>query len=390
MPAPRTRRCFVIMPYGERTDVASVVVDFDRIYRDILAPTIESAGMECIRCDQIDEAGHIHRRMFEQIWKCEVAVADLSLLNPNVFYELGMRHALRRSVTVLIRRKGTAVPFNLGNLSVLEYDETDAGQLADFRRRLVRYIETGLRDGHTDNVVSEVLALRISDSPKPIGVRRVYSHPLSARPGKAIHVITGDLREIHDIDVWVNSENTNMQMARFYEPFVSSVIRYEGAEKSVTGRVREDTIQDELHRLMDGEHSVPPAHVLATGAGRLRQTNGVRQVFHAAAVAGGVGVGYRVVEAVERCVTNALKLADSPEFSSAGLRSILFPLLGISTPLRSQRDTVQSLFAAAIGYLENYPASGIDDVYFLAWTEDERDLCLDILAADPAVRAVPG
>lgn len=389
MAQARSRNCFVIMPYGERTDVAGVNVDFDRIYREILCPTIESLSIDSVRCDEIDEAGHIHRRMFEQIWRSEVAVVDLSLLNPNVFYELGMRHALRRSVTVLIRRKGTNVPFNLANLSVLEYVETDAKSLADFKRKLVRYIKAGLEDRHTDNVVSEVLALRISDSPKPIGTRKVYNHILPGSPGKSIHVITGDLREIHGIDVWVNSENTNTQMARFYEPFISSVIRYEGAEKTVTGRVKEDTIQDELHRLMGGEQSVPPAHVLATTAGRLSQTNGVKHVFHAAAVTGSIGVGYRVVEAVERCVTNALKLADSAAFADGRLRSILFPLLGISTPLRSERETVQSLFAAAIGYLANYPASRIDEVYFLAWTEAELDLCLSMLAAEPAVQALP-
>jgi O-acetyl-ADP-ribose deacetylase (regulator of RNase III) len=378
------------MPYGKPVDLAGVTVDFDNIYRTILSPTIEALGLDCVRCDEEDEAGHIHRRMFQQLWKAEVAVADLSLLNPNVFYELGVRHALRRSVTVLIRRKGTDVPFNVGNLSVIEYDENDAAGLVEFRSRLARFIQAGLQDGHTDNVVSEVLSLRISDTPQPITLRQVFRHTLRSQPGKTIKVITGDLREIHGIDIWVNSENTNMQMARFYEPFVSSVIRYEGAEKSATGRVTRDTIQDALHALMDGESSVPPAQVLATTAGQLQRTNGVRQVFHVAAVAGTMGVGYVVIERVERCVTNALKLAHSPPHAGDGLRSILFPLLGISTPLRSPREAVEALFDAAIGYLTNYPSSTIDEVYFLAWTAAELDLCLSILAGNAAVEAVAG
>src|SRR5260370_12742696 len=98
-----------------------------------------------------------------------------------------------------------------------------------------------------------------------------------------------------------------MQMARYYDFSVSSVIRYEGAEKTVTGHIKHDLINDELEGLMDGEYSVPPAHVIATSSGQLRQKNGVKRVFHVAAVDGGIGQGYRVGESVERFVANALK-----------------------------------------------------------------------------------
>jgi hypothetical protein len=178
-----------------------------------------------------------------------------------------------------------------------------------------------------------------------------------------------------------------MQMARYYEPSVSSVIRYEGAEKTITGRVKEDTINNELQQLMAGEHSVPPAHVIPTGAGQLEATNQVKRIFHVAAVAGTLAQGYRVIEGVEQCVTNALRLADASPPGSA-LQSILFPLLGISTPLRSERDTVQSLFTAATSYLTNFPGSRIQEIYFLAWSEAELDLCQSVLAGDRAVAYV--
>lgn len=383
-----SRTCFVVMPFGQKTDVDGTRVDFDRIYDDFIAPTVRAAGLACERCDRIDEAGNIHRRMFQLIWTAYVAVVDISLLNPNVFYELGIRHALHRSVTILIRRKGTGVPFNVSNLDVVEYDETDPASLAAARRKILNSIKAGYERGHVDNYVSEVLDLSITDIPKRIAERRTYWYEICGVPGKRLCVITGDLRNIQGIDIWVNSENTNMQMARYYDFSVSSVIRYEGAERTVTGQVKIDSINDELQALMDGAYSVPPAHAMATSSGQLWAKNGVRRVFHVAAVEGGIGQGYRVIESVERCVTNALKLADSATAGHDDLHSILFPLLGIGTRLRSPRDTVRSLLVEAHSYLRDYPRSRIDDVYFLAWSEAELELCRSILAGDAAVTEI--
>jgi len=382
------KTCFVIMPFGEKTDVQGSRVNFDRIYDEFIVPVLESAGLTCERSDRIDEAGNIHRRMFQLIWEADVALVDLSLLNPNVFYELGIRHALRRSVTILIRRKGTRVPFNVSNLDVIEYDETDDQRLEAARKKILNAVKAGSEHGHIDNYVSEVLGLSITDIPKPVSERRIFRYAIDGAGAKKLCIITGDLRNIQGIDIWVNSENTNMQMARYYDFSVSSIIRYEGAEKTITGRVKRDLINDELESIMDGEYSVPPAQVIATSSGLLKQGNGVKRIFHVAAVEGGIGTGYRVVESVDQCVTNALKLADSDTFADEGLRNILIPLLGIGTRLKSPRDTVRSLFVAALSYLRDYPSSRIEDVYFLAWSEAELDLCRSILSGDERIKEI--
>src|SRR3954447_2063671 len=329
------KTCFVIMPFGGKRDVQGALVDFDQIYDKFVIPTVTAAGLVCERCDRMDETGNIHRRMFQLIWAADVALVDLSLLNPNVFYELGIRHALRRSSTILMRRKGTGVPFNVSNLDVIEYDETDAAGLDAVRAKILNAIRSGYERGHVDNYVSEVLNLSIHDVPRPLRERRTYRYAVQGADGKRLSVVTGDLRNIQGIDIWVNSENTNMQMARYYDFSVSSVIRYEGAERTLAGHVQRDVINDELTALMGGSYAVPPAHVIATGAGQLTPNNGVKHVFHVAAVEGGIGLGYRVIESVDRCVTNALKLADSPAFRDKNLRSVLFPLLGIGTRLAS-------------------------------------------------------
>ena len=85
--------------------------------------------LKCIRCDEIAEAGWIHSKMFEYIFSADVAVVDITSLNPNVFYELGVRHALKKSVTILIRKSGTPTPFNIQGFQMLEYKPDDLQNL---------------------------------------------------------------------------------------------------------------------------------------------------------------------------------------------------------------------------------------------------------------------
>ena len=63
----RKRTCFVIMPFGEKKDLDGKDIDFDDIYRFFFKKAIEDLGIECIRCDEIEEAGSIHEKMFEDI-----------------------------------------------------------------------------------------------------------------------------------------------------------------------------------------------------------------------------------------------------------------------------------------------------------------------------------
>jgi hypothetical protein len=70
-----------------------VIVDFDSIYELAIKPSIADSGLEPIRGDKELTGGIIHVPMFARIFLAEFMVADLTLSNPNVFYELGIRHA---------------------------------------------------------------------------------------------------------------------------------------------------------------------------------------------------------------------------------------------------------------------------------------------------------
>jgi hypothetical protein len=258
------RKCFVIMPYGTKPDADGKDINFDEIYDCLIKEPVEELGLECIRCDEISLAGTIQKKMFQHIYDCEVAVVDITSLNPNVFYELGVRHALADSVTVLMRRRNTRLPFNIQDLAVIDYDETSPARVKEHKTQLKKFIQNGLASGVKDSPIHDVLNLRIVTEAKIITGTKRYPYKLKSAPAKIIGLITGDIRDVKGVDVWVNSENTNMQMARHFDRSISSVIRYCGA-KTKHGIVVEDTIAKELAEAV-GENTLSnrpplPKHV---------------------------------------------------------------------------------------------------------------------------------
>jgi hypothetical protein len=122
--------CFVLMPFGRKT-YEGKEIDFDAVYGQVIAPAIRDAGMESIRADEEAAGGSIQKPMFERLILCPFAIADLTSANPNVFYELGVRHAILPATTVLLFAEGGRLPFDVADLRALPYKLSDAGVPAD-------------------------------------------------------------------------------------------------------------------------------------------------------------------------------------------------------------------------------------------------------------------
>ena len=147
-------QCYVSMPFGRKWSEATGDIDFDRIYHDAIRPALEQTGLRTIRGDEIG-GGIILEGVFRQVLDCELMIADLTLGNPNVIYELGLRHALRPSGTVIVRGAGTRLPYNLSLSSAVTYPLAE-GQVPkeerdDFIKRLTRAIEQALSSDKADS-----------------------------------------------------------------------------------------------------------------------------------------------------------------------------------------------------------------------------------------------
>ena len=120
--------CFVLMPFGKKMDAAGRVTNFDSVYEKIIAPAVTRAGLEPIRADEEKIGGTIHKPMFERLMLCHYAVADITGANPNVFYELGIRHAMRPRSTVIVFAEGTVLPFDIALVRGISYKTDGAGE----------------------------------------------------------------------------------------------------------------------------------------------------------------------------------------------------------------------------------------------------------------------
>ena len=112
--------CFILMPFGKKVSGSSLI-DFDDIYCSIIKPAIIAAGLESVRGDEEMTDGIIHKPMYERLILCEYAVADLTGANANVFYELGVRHAIKPYSTILVFADSTRLPFDVSFLRALGY-----------------------------------------------------------------------------------------------------------------------------------------------------------------------------------------------------------------------------------------------------------------------------
>jgi len=116
------------MGFGKKTDYPSGrVLDLDKSYKYIIKPAAEAAGYECKRADEIQHAGNINVPMYQQLLNADVVIADVSTYNPNAFYELGVRHALKPYTTITIAEDKLVFPFDVGQIAIRTYHHLGEG-----------------------------------------------------------------------------------------------------------------------------------------------------------------------------------------------------------------------------------------------------------------------
>lgn len=129
--SPQARRnrphAFVIMPFGRKQGPDGKWIDFNSIYHTLIKPALEEAGFESFRADEEEASGDILTDMFQELLLADLAIADLSIDNANVFYELGIRHAFRKRGIVHIQAGRAYMPFDIFNVRTLPYHCDDNG-----------------------------------------------------------------------------------------------------------------------------------------------------------------------------------------------------------------------------------------------------------------------
>jgi hypothetical protein len=120
--------CFVVMPFGRKPDSMGGEIDFDLVYQQLIQPAVSAAGLDAFRIDENFQGGLIHKTNFTALLKSDFAIFDVTTSNPNVLYELGIRHAMRPKTTIIIANGNARLPFDLNILRVLMYRLNPAGR----------------------------------------------------------------------------------------------------------------------------------------------------------------------------------------------------------------------------------------------------------------------
>lgn len=140
---------FVVMPFGKKPNKThSYIIDFDEIYNSAILPTLNSVNdIVSIREDAELFGGIIHRTMYEKLVCTDIVLADLSNENPNVFYELGIRHAARPYSNILICNKDIEhrIPFDISPLRIVFYQLVEGKLLPKEQQYLSEQIKKRLQ-----------------------------------------------------------------------------------------------------------------------------------------------------------------------------------------------------------------------------------------------------
>src|SRR5689334_2143290 len=138
--------CFVIAPIG--ADKSDIRLRSDQILKHVIRPVAEECGYKAVRADEISEPGSITTQVINRILNAPMVVADLTGQNANVFYELAIRHAIRKPYVQIIQ-KGERIPFDIGNIRTIEIDHTNLDSVATAKEEIKRQIQFTSRAGAT-------------------------------------------------------------------------------------------------------------------------------------------------------------------------------------------------------------------------------------------------
>lgn len=143
------KKCFVITPIGP--DDSLIRRQADGVIDAVIEPVLNAMGIETVVAHRISESGSITRQVIEHVINDDMVVANLTGLNPNVLYELAIRHSVRKPV-VQICEKGTQLPFDISEQRTIFYTNDMKGVL-ELKDSFDKMIQEALIDTMPDNPV---------------------------------------------------------------------------------------------------------------------------------------------------------------------------------------------------------------------------------------------
>lgn len=147
------KTCFLIAPIGESG--SEVRRHADMLLQMVVEPACIELGYQLVRADRLVRSGSITQDILRLLLDADVVIADISNSNPNVMYELGVRHAVGRPVIVMAP-VGDRVPFDIASYRALLYRLDSTVDAREARKKLVDWLKVVGEEKHTNSPVGDV------------------------------------------------------------------------------------------------------------------------------------------------------------------------------------------------------------------------------------------
>jgi hypothetical protein len=150
------KECFFIAPIGaEGTETRE---RSDGVMEYIVAPAAHAVGLVTIRADKIAKPGQITRQVIEHVVGARASVVDLTGANPNVYYEMAVRHTAQ-SPTVLIAQDGEKLPFDISQMRTIFFDHTSLKSAAECREQIAQHLREAM-NGEVDSPIAASVSVQ--------------------------------------------------------------------------------------------------------------------------------------------------------------------------------------------------------------------------------------
>lgn len=200
------RTCFIISPIGDRlaprgTPPRQAYEENIQMWEEVFEPACKELGLEAIRADKVSEPGEITEQIFVYLRDSPVVIADVTGGNPNVMYELGLRHT-RDLITVQVGQHGR-LPFDINTIRTLQFKRTEGG-LIELHDALIEMLRTALEGGG-----------------KPVTATRVWNEPGGVEPAAVARAVAASHQPDDDtagadepgvVDILAEGEEAVMEM----------------------------------------------------------------------------------------------------------------------------------------------------------------------------------
>lgn len=202
--------CFVVMGFGTKPDYPrNRTINLNKTYENVIKPTAESCGYNCIRCDEVKHSGLIDVQMYKYLLEADLVIADISTLNANAMYELGIRHGIRAFSTIIMAQEGEQIPFDTNHIYVFGYKHSGDD---------IFYSEVMRCRDELSKLINSIKNTQNTDSPfyTYLGIKNLSEIPIQSNKQSQSYILT-DSKEIACLALigrWNDNEKNDREIIK--------------------------------------------------------------------------------------------------------------------------------------------------------------------------------